>query len=226
MSDPQRDALRLTKDVRSQLLEQNDGFTTRTYYEDKNFNETRTYEIQDGELHIRSDSNTSWADSHQQSEHVADDAETHRYLYNNLDSLNQEGLVPRASRPKTKVTPVADMPASEAACDYGTDLGDGTDIGFDSDTGTEDVSNDESEADEDLNPALIIAIVVVALAVTAGVTVAGVKVWKKSAKPALERRRAARAEQRAADERAELEVTETPEDSRAPRTRAPRAEQT
>ena len=85
--------LRLTKDVRRQLLEQNDGFTTKTNYADNNFNEDRTYTIRDSELHIGPDSNTSWADSRRRSEHLADKTETHRFLHNNPGLLDQDDFV-------------------------------------------------------------------------------------------------------------------------------------
>ena len=213
MSDERPANVRLTPDVRRQLLEQNDGFTTNTHYEDKNFSEYRTYTILDGEVHIDSNTNTSWADSRQRSEHVADETETHRFLYNNLHSLDQDGIVPMASRPKEKVTPAADTSDSDAPGRKGAGASDNTDIGAD----THDVSDadtdtdDESKDNDGLNAGLLIAITVVALAVTAAVTVAGVAVWKKTAKPALERRRAVRAEQNAADERAQAKDAQIPE---------------
>jgi hypothetical protein len=55
--------MRLTKDVRQQLLDQNEGFTRRTSYSGKNLSEDRLYEIRDGELHVRAAGKTSWADS-------------------------------------------------------------------------------------------------------------------------------------------------------------------
>lgn len=80
--------LRLTKAVRQQLLDDNDGFTASTYYEGKNFREQRDYSIEDGELHIRARGKTSWADSHFDSEWVATDKETHGFLYRHLDELH------------------------------------------------------------------------------------------------------------------------------------------
>lgn len=79
--------LRLTKAVRQQLLDDNNGFTTSTYYEGKNFREQRDYSIEDGELHIRARGKTSWADSHFDDEWVATDKETHGFLYRHLDEL-------------------------------------------------------------------------------------------------------------------------------------------
>lgn len=79
--------LRLTKAVRQQLLDDNDGFTTSTYYEGNNFREQRDYRIEDGALHIRARGKTSWADSRFDDEWVADDEETHRFLYKHKDEL-------------------------------------------------------------------------------------------------------------------------------------------
>lgn len=85
--------MRLTKDVRRQLLEQNEGFSTRTSYSGKNFSEDRTYTITDGKLHVQTSGNTSWSDSRYADSFVADDEQTHRYLYENLNLLNKDGVV-------------------------------------------------------------------------------------------------------------------------------------
>lgn len=180
--------MQLTKDVRRQLLEQNDGFTTKSSYTGKNCSEDRTYAIRDGELHIRSNSNTSWADSRQRSEYVADEEQTHRFLYNHLGLLNQDGVVKGASQPKAK--PVADTSDGDAQGRYDAD------------------DDGETKIEGGFGPGLLIAAVIAVAAL--GITVAGVAVWKKTAKPALERRRAARAEQKAADEPAQVEAAETP----------------
>ncbi|MBB3171433.1 hypothetical protein [Parvibacter caecicola] len=79
--------LRLTKAVRQQLLDDNDGFTTSTYYEGKNFREQRDYSIEGGELHIRARGKTSWADSRFDDEWVADEEETHHFLYRHLHEI-------------------------------------------------------------------------------------------------------------------------------------------
>lgn len=79
--------LRLTKAVREQLLNDNDGFTTSTYFEGSNFREQRDYRIEDGELYVRARGKTSWADSRFDDEWVADDEETHRFLYKHKDEL-------------------------------------------------------------------------------------------------------------------------------------------
>ena len=72
---------RLTKDVRQRLLESNEGFSTRTYYEGRNSREERIYTISDGQLHIRAIGKTSWADSRYEDEWIASDDEVHRFLY-------------------------------------------------------------------------------------------------------------------------------------------------
>jgi len=51
--------MRLTKKLRQQLLDQNEGFETSTHYSSKNFTEDRHYQIAGGELHIRSTGKTS-----------------------------------------------------------------------------------------------------------------------------------------------------------------------
>lgn len=84
--------VRLTKENRKKLLEQNEGFTQRTHNEQKNFEETRIYKIIKGVLHIREIGKTSWADSRYDKERIADDEETHRFLYKFLNKLNKDGL--------------------------------------------------------------------------------------------------------------------------------------
>ncbi len=72
---------RLTKDVRQRLLESNEGFSTRTYYEGRNSREERIYTISDGQLHIRAIGKTSWADSRYADAWIASDHALHRFLY-------------------------------------------------------------------------------------------------------------------------------------------------
>ena len=76
---------RLTKQLMQEILDQNDGYTSTTHYSGKNFNETRNYEIKDGELHIRSTGKTSWADSKFDDSFVADENQTRRFIKNNFD---------------------------------------------------------------------------------------------------------------------------------------------
>lgn len=79
---------RLTKTVREKMLQQNEGKSIRTYYEGKNFSETRTYTISNGKLFIHECGNTSWANSRYDNTREADEEETHRFLYKYQDSLN------------------------------------------------------------------------------------------------------------------------------------------
>jgi len=91
-SEPTEKPLRLTKPVIQQLLDQNDGFEDETEYKGKNFNEVRRYLISGGALRIRSTSKTSWADSRQKTEVLADENQTRRFLRERLGMLNTEGL--------------------------------------------------------------------------------------------------------------------------------------
>ena len=84
--------LRLTKDVRQILLDNNEGFTTRTYYKDNNSEEERIYTISGGALHIREIGNTSWSHSRYDDESIADDEQTHRFLKKHLDELDKDGI--------------------------------------------------------------------------------------------------------------------------------------
>ena len=84
--------MRLTRTVRQKILDQNEGFTTRTSNSQKNSSEDRIYTISGGQLHIRAIGNTSWSDSRYDKEWIADDEETHRFLYNNLGVLNTDGI--------------------------------------------------------------------------------------------------------------------------------------
>lgn len=86
--------MRFTKKNRQQTLDQNEGFQTTTHYSGKNFRETRDYTVEDGGLTIRSRGKTSWADSRfdETSRHDADDEVTKRFLRENRDQLNTDGL--------------------------------------------------------------------------------------------------------------------------------------
>ena len=84
--------MRLTKGVRTQLLLQNDGFSTRSSYDSRNSEYERIYTIKDGRLHIREIGKTSWSNSRYDKEWYVDDEEIHRFLYNNLWKLNTAGL--------------------------------------------------------------------------------------------------------------------------------------
>ena len=82
--------MRFTKNNRQQVLNENEGFTTSTYYEGKNFREARTYTISGGKLKVSASGKTSWADSHYSHEYTygADDEETKRFLRNYKDELD------------------------------------------------------------------------------------------------------------------------------------------
>ncbi|WJY50115.1 hypothetical protein QRN89_09960 [Streptomyces chengbuensis] len=82
----------MTKEVRQQLLDQNEGFELRTSSVQKNLTEYRTYRISGGQLYIRSSGKTSWADSRFDEERPATDEQTHRFLYEYQGRLNTDGL--------------------------------------------------------------------------------------------------------------------------------------
>lgn len=84
--------VRLTRNNRKRILEQNAGFTERTYYDSKNHTYEREYRISGDKLYIREIGKTSWSDSRYDKEWTADNEETHRFLYNNLWKLNTDGL--------------------------------------------------------------------------------------------------------------------------------------
>lgn len=94
-TDGQRgNSVRFTKQNRQQVLDQNEGYKAETSYSGKNYIETRVYEIKDGGLNVRSKSKTSWADSRRTDtyRHSADSEETKRFLRNNRDDLNTDGI--------------------------------------------------------------------------------------------------------------------------------------
>ena len=83
------DNMRFTKENRQQVLNDNEGFTTSTYFEAKNFRESRRYTISDGKLNVRASGKTSWSDSRYDNEYEygADDEETKRFLRKYRDEL-------------------------------------------------------------------------------------------------------------------------------------------
>lgn len=83
---------RLTRDVRQRILDQNEGFTTNTFYKGKNSREERTYTVLGGKLHIHAVGKSSWADSHYNNEWTATDEETHRFLYEHQYEMNLDGI--------------------------------------------------------------------------------------------------------------------------------------
>ncbi len=85
--------MRLTREVRQQLLEQNEDFELKIPGRSmKNSSETRWYRISGGQLIIRAKGKTSWADSHYDNEYTATDEQAHRFLRDYLDYLNTDGL--------------------------------------------------------------------------------------------------------------------------------------
>ena len=84
--------MRLTSTVRQKILNQNEGFTTRTSYDAKNSSEERIYTISGGTLHIRAVGKTSWADSRYDKEWIASDEETHSFLYGHQWEMNLDGI--------------------------------------------------------------------------------------------------------------------------------------
>ncbi len=84
--------MRLTSSARQKILEQNEGFTRKTFSEERNSREERIYTISGGVLHIRSVGKTSWADSRYDKEWVAGDDEAHRFLYKYKSEMNLEGI--------------------------------------------------------------------------------------------------------------------------------------
>ena len=73
--------MRLTKEVRQKLLEQNEGFQRTTYFESNNSYNTNTYMISNGQLTVRSKGDTSWSDSKYDETRICDDAQTHLFLF-------------------------------------------------------------------------------------------------------------------------------------------------
>jgi hypothetical protein len=85
-------ALRLTQQVREQLLALNEGFTWSTNNKQRNFTEHRVYKIVNNQLHIFAEGKTSWADSRYAKEWVASAEETHRFLRNYRGVLRTDGI--------------------------------------------------------------------------------------------------------------------------------------
>ncbi len=83
--------IRLTQQNRQIILAQNEGFTAHTQNSQRNSYEERFYKIEGGKLIIRAVGKTSWADSRYDDTWVADNEETHRFLYNYLRCLNTDG---------------------------------------------------------------------------------------------------------------------------------------
>lgn len=83
---------RLTYSVRQRILDQNEGFTTKTYFENRNSRVERIYTVRGGRLYVREIGDTSWADSAYDTERLLDDEETHRFLYEHSWKMNLTGI--------------------------------------------------------------------------------------------------------------------------------------
>lgn len=126
--------LRLNEDVRRALLVKNEGFTDSTSYSSKNFSEDRRYEITGGELHVHSNSNTSWAASRNSSDYVADAKTAHRFLSKNLHRLDTDGVAEEAALArkarKAEAAALADQaPVDESDPETPTVLPPGPEVG-------------------------------------------------------------------------------------------------
>jgi hypothetical protein len=114
--------------VRKALLDANEGFTDSTYYSSKNYTEQRNYEIADGNLNVHSRSKTSWADSRRESDFVADEATTHRFLRERLRLLDTEGVREAAAAIKAERKAAAAEREALSRQDATTNASDATDI--------------------------------------------------------------------------------------------------
>lgn len=133
---------RLTAFVRQRILEQNEGFTTRTYYEGKNFREERIYTVSGGVLHIRSVGKTSWADSRFDKEWIASDEEAHRFLYKHQSEMKLDELDNTQDRKKEirQATSIAKQKTNKLE-DEGLEIE--SDSYFNEDAGTTDDNDDD-----------------------------------------------------------------------------------
>ena len=84
--------MRLTESVRRKILEQNEGYSKKTYYEGSNSREERIYTILGSELHIRTIGKTSESDSRYDKEWTASEEEAHRFLYKYQTEMNLDGI--------------------------------------------------------------------------------------------------------------------------------------
>ncbi|MEV8219746.1 hypothetical protein AB0O65_08325 [Microbacterium sp. NPDC077391] len=167
--------MRLTAGVRQQLLDVNEGFTRKTSFESKNSSDYRTYTISGGELHIRARGKGSWADSRYDNSWVATDEDVHRFLHKHYDELNWDGVVQTPAVRKPKLA--AESPNAGSVSDVSAD---------------ENEQMDPREALDKLKDWLSIGFVAVAT-----VYLAGEWAWSRGIKPAVDKRRAARAERKA-----------------------------
>jgi hypothetical protein len=181
--------IRLTKGAVQQLLDQNDGFTSRTNYEGKNFREQRDYEIRDGELHYRSRGKTSWADSRFDELRVADEEQARRFLRKNLRSLDTAGL----GTPTTPTDGASRGDLSDAEVELAGLEGSHEQVVY---TGIDDIDDFEDDENPDaeggIDPRVAAAVLVVgAVVVVAGAIAVYVGVWRHRRKKAEQAAQAA-----------------------------------
>ena len=168
--------MRLTKDVRRQLLEQNEGFSTKTSYRGRNSSEDRTYTITGGQLHIHASGKTSWADSRYTSDGVADEDQTHRYLYDHLHMLDKDGIDQTAGGSQKRAR-AASSPAHRSAEEDSTE---------------DEYDNMPLVGHADAPASGLRDGLVVAATLALAVYVLGKPLWDERVKPAIDRRRARR----------------------------------
>jgi hypothetical protein len=158
--------VRLDADRRQSLLDHNEGFRTSSYYEGKNFRESRTYTIDDGELHIHESGKTSWADSRYSGDRIAGKDETHRFLRTNQHLLDTD--IDAGSKPERFTRSVIDpKPATPKAP-------------------TDDTVGSDEDSDDQKRDWVVPALVVTAVVLVTGVVVFkyGKPVWNNQVKPA------------------------------------------
>lgn len=80
--------VRLTKKNIQHILNENEGFKARTYYQGKNSEEENFYSIEGGRLLKRSVGKTSWSDSRYDKTTVCDMDQTRYILKKYRDRLN------------------------------------------------------------------------------------------------------------------------------------------
>lgn len=84
--------MRLTKPIRDIILNQNNGFKSRTYFKNRNSERERIYKIVDGILYIREVGKTAWSDSRYDKEWIAESDEIRKFIRDNLLKLNLKGI--------------------------------------------------------------------------------------------------------------------------------------
>lgn len=91
---------RLTESVRQQLLEFNGGKVFHAEYSDRNFRESRTYTLREGQLFIRSHGKGAFGGSDFDQTWPASPEETYRFLYNHQRQLDHSRVDPKLKKPK------------------------------------------------------------------------------------------------------------------------------